>query len=93
MVADDYKVKIYIQIVRYYLEDEDSVSADAYLNRAAMLNPQDPVRYCLCLFKVEKRQSMLIHFNVLYYIESSSAFTSKSSPIPGFQKTIRSSGP
>jgi COP9 signalosome complex subunit 4 len=43
-VPDDYKVKIYIQIVRYYLEDEDSVSADAYLNRAAMLNPQDPVR-------------------------------------------------
>lgn len=40
---DDYKVKIYIKIVRLYLEDEDSVNADAYLNRAAMLNPQDKV--------------------------------------------------
>jgi COP9 signalosome complex subunit 4 len=42
-IPDDYKVKIYIRIVRFYLEDEDSVSADAYLNRAVMLNPQDKV--------------------------------------------------
>ncbi|KAJ3372740.1 COP9 signalosome complex subunit 4 [Kappamyces sp. JEL0680] len=41
VVPDDYKVKIYIKIVRLYLEDEDSTSADAFLNRAAMLNPQD----------------------------------------------------
>jgi COP9 signalosome complex subunit 4 len=40
-VPDDYKLKIYIKIVRLYLEDEDSTSADAFLNRAAMLNPTD----------------------------------------------------
>ncbi|KAI8899739.1 PCI domain-containing protein [Globomyces pollinis-pini] len=40
-ISDDYKIKIYLHIVQLHLEDEDSVSADAYLNRAANLNPQD----------------------------------------------------
>lgn len=42
-ISEDYKIKIFIRIVRLYLEDEDSVSADAYLNRASMLNPQDRI--------------------------------------------------
>ncbi len=41
IVPDDFKLKIYIKIVRLYLEEEDGVSADAFLNRATLLNPQD----------------------------------------------------
>jgi COP9 signalosome complex subunit 4 len=40
-VSNDFKLRIYIRIVRLYLEDEDSVNADAYLNRAQMLEIQD----------------------------------------------------
>ncbi|KAJ3412805.1 COP9 signalosome complex subunit 4 [Chytridiales sp. JEL 0842] len=36
-VPDDYKCRIYIHIVRLFLEDEDAVSAESYLNRAALL--------------------------------------------------------
>ena len=44
-VSDDYKLRIYIHIVRLLLEDEDAVTADAYLNRAALIlpNSKDPV--------------------------------------------------
>jgi COP9 signalosome complex subunit 4 len=40
-IQDNYKLEIYIRIVRLYLEDEEFVSADAFLNRAAMLVPND----------------------------------------------------
>ncbi|KAI8904715.1 hypothetical protein EDD86DRAFT_74786 [Gorgonomyces haynaldii] len=39
-VSNDYKARIYIRIVQLFLEDEDFVSADAYLNRAAILMPE-----------------------------------------------------
>jgi len=43
--SDDYKIKIYIHIVRLLLEDEDSITAETYLNRVALLisNTTDPV--------------------------------------------------
>ena len=41
VIQDDYKLEIYIRIVRLFLEDEDFVNADAFLNRAAMLVPKD----------------------------------------------------
>ncbi|GAA6020825.1 hypothetical protein JCM11491_004666 [Sporobolomyces phaffii] len=34
---DDYKLKVYIRIVRLFLEEEDSTSADTYFNRASLL--------------------------------------------------------
>jgi COP9 signalosome complex subunit 4 len=36
-IADEYRLRIYIHIVRLFLEDEDAVSAESYLNRAALL--------------------------------------------------------
>ncbi|KAL2913639.1 hypothetical protein HK105_206799 [Polyrhizophydium stewartii] len=39
-ITGDYKLRIYIQIVRLLLEDEDAVTAEAYLNRAALLLPE-----------------------------------------------------
>ncbi|GAA5862614.1 hypothetical protein JCM1840_002613 [Sporobolomyces johnsonii] len=34
---DEYKLKVYIRIVRLFLEEEDSTSADTYFNRASLL--------------------------------------------------------
>lgn len=39
MVSDDYKLKIYIKIVRLLLEEDEAVNAETYLNRAALLIP------------------------------------------------------
>ncbi|KAJ3204291.1 hypothetical protein HDU67_009651, partial [Dinochytrium kinnereticum] len=36
-ITDEYRLKIYIHIVQLFLEDEDSVSAEAYVNRASIL--------------------------------------------------------
>lgn len=35
----DYKLKIYLQIAAYFLEDGDSVQAEAYVKRASLLAP------------------------------------------------------
>ncbi|RUS29362.1 hypothetical protein BC938DRAFT_480749 [Jimgerdemannia flammicorona] len=36
-ISDEYKLKIYIQIVRLLLEEDEAISAETYLNRAALL--------------------------------------------------------
>ena len=35
--SNDYKLETYLKIARLYLEDEDPVQAEAYINRASML--------------------------------------------------------
>ncbi|TPX51252.1 hypothetical protein SeLEV6574_g00372 [Synchytrium endobioticum] len=37
VVSDEYKLNIYLKIGRLFLEDDDAVSAEAYLNRAAII--------------------------------------------------------
>lgn len=36
-VSDEYKLSIYVRIVRNFLEEEDAVSAETYFNRASLL--------------------------------------------------------
>ncbi|KAF7726476.1 COP9 signalosome complex subunit 4 [Apophysomyces ossiformis] len=36
-ISDEYKLQIYIRIVRLLLEEDEAVTAEAYLNRAALL--------------------------------------------------------
>jgi COP9 signalosome complex subunit 4 len=36
----DYKLETYLKIARLYLEDEDPVQGEAYINRAAQLQTQ-----------------------------------------------------
>ncbi|KAI8802657.1 PCI domain-containing protein [Cladochytrium replicatum] len=38
-ISDDYKLRIYIRIVRLLIEDEDAIGAETYLNRSALLLP------------------------------------------------------
>ncbi|CAO3566856.1 unnamed protein product [Mortierella alpina] len=37
IIANEYKVGVYIRIVRLLLEDDEAISAEAYLNRASVL--------------------------------------------------------
>ncbi|KAG2184541.1 hypothetical protein INT43_000450 [Umbelopsis isabellina] len=39
VVSDDYKLKIYIKIIRLFLEEDEAIAAETYLNRAALLIP------------------------------------------------------
>ena len=52
-VTDDYKLKMYVRIVRLLLEDGDTVSAQTYLSRAQSLirttNDQETIRACILL--------------------------------------------
>ena len=36
----DFKMEVYLKITQLYLEDEDHVSAEAYLNRAGLLQAE-----------------------------------------------------
>ncbi len=36
-ISDDYKIKIYIRIIRCLLEQDEAIAADTYLNRATLL--------------------------------------------------------
>lgn len=53
----DYKLETYLKIARLYLEDEDPVQAEAFINRASMLqaqtqNEQLQVHYKVCYARV-----------------------------------------
>ncbi|XP_077999100.1 COP9 signalosome complex subunit 4-like [Glandiceps talaboti] len=53
----DYKLETYLKIARLYLEDEDPVQAEAYINRASLLqadstNEQLHIHYKVCYARV-----------------------------------------
>lgn len=55
--SNDYKLETYLKIARLYLEDEDPVQAEAYINRASMLqaetkNEELQIYYKVCYARV-----------------------------------------
>ena len=55
--TSDYKLETYLKIARLYLEDEDPVQAEAYINRASLLqsdssNEELQIYYkvCVCMY-------------------------------------------
>jgi COP9 signalosome complex subunit 4 len=48
----DYKLETYLKIARLYLEDEDSAMAEAYINRASMLQTETKNENLQILYKV-----------------------------------------
>ena len=53
----DYKLKTYLKIAQLYLEDEDPVQAEAYINRASLLqadskNEELQIYYKVSIFPV-----------------------------------------
>lgn len=48
----DYKLETYLKIARLYLEDEDSAQAEAYINRASMLQTETKNENLQIMYKV-----------------------------------------
>ena len=48
----DFKMQIYLQIARLFLEEQDHISAEAYINRAAMLQSEVPDKELQIKYKV-----------------------------------------
>lgn len=53
----DYKLDTYLKIARLYLEDDDSIQAEAFVNRASLLqtettNEQLQIYYKVCYARV-----------------------------------------
>eukprot|EP00842_Homolaphlyctis_polyrhiza_P003962 jgi/Hompol1/4567/HPOL_003708-RA len=64
-ISNDYKLKIYIHIVRLLLEDEDAVSAESYLNRCALLLPDSTDEQMQLLFKASQARMLDFRRNFL----------------------------
>jgi len=52
--SNDYKLETYLKIARLYLEDEDPVQAEAYINRASLLQAES------------KNEELQIYYKVCY---------------------------
>jgi COP9 signalosome complex subunit 4 len=52
--TNDYKLETYLKVARLYLEDEDPVQAEAYINRASLLQAEST------------REDLQIHYKVCY---------------------------
>lgn len=51
-ISDSEKLRVYVRIVRLLLEDEDSVQAETYYNRAALLVHSATDREIILQFKL-----------------------------------------
>jgi hypothetical protein len=56
-ISAEYKVNIYTRIAQYYLEEEESVQAEMYINRAASLIMDVKDRMINLRFKVQSWSS------------------------------------
>jgi len=70
-----YKLETYLKVARLYLEVEDDVQSEAYINRAAQLVPQTKEETILTLFKA--CQARLLDFK-RKFIEAASKFNEMS---------------
>lgn len=50
----DYKLDTYLKIARLYLEDDDPVQAEAYINRASLLQNESSNEQLQIHYKVHK---------------------------------------
>ena len=60
--STDYKLDTYLKIARLYLEDEDPVQAEAYINRASLLQTDSRNHELQIHYKV-RRIFVPIHIN------------------------------
>ena len=50
----DFKLEIYLKIAQLYLEDDDSIQAEAFINRASILQAETKSERLQILYKVSK---------------------------------------
>ncbi|CAO3652676.1 unnamed protein product [Cunninghamella blakesleeana] len=53
-ISDEYKLQIYIRIVRFLLEEDECISAESYLNRAALIIPNSKDLVLTLSFKLSQ---------------------------------------
>ncbi|CAO3650969.1 unnamed protein product [Cunninghamella echinulata] len=53
-ISDEYKLQIYIRIVRFLLEEDESIQAESYLNRAALIIPNSKDLVLTLSFKLSQ---------------------------------------
>ena len=58
----DFKMRIYLQIARLFLEEQDHISAEAYINRAAMLQSEVPDKELQIKYKVSREGRLYLLF-------------------------------
>lgn len=68
----EYKVNIYVKIAQLYLEEDESVQAETFLNRASILIPdcKDPIlqmRYKVCFARIMDYKRRFIEASMRYY--------------------------
>ena len=51
-LSSDYKLKTYLRIARLYLEDDDPVQADVFINRASLLQNETRDEELQILYRV-----------------------------------------
>lgn len=69
----DYKLETYLKIARLYLEDEDPVQAEAYINRASLLQAETKNEQLQIYYKVRCLENFFfygfrINVVLIYYI-------------------------
>jgi len=69
---NEYKVNIYVKIAQLYLEDEEAVQADIYINRAAVLvhsckDPMLQLRYKVCFARILDSKRKFLEASGRYY--------------------------
>ena len=72
MAENEQKLKIYVRIVRLLLEDEDSVQAETYLNRAGLLinstNDRElQLAYKLCQARINDYARKFVEAAIRYH--------------------------
>lgn len=68
----EYKLNIYLRIAQLYLEDDEAVQAEAFLNRASVFSPdcKDPIlqmRYKVCFARIMDYKRRFIEASTRYY--------------------------
>jgi COP9 signalosome complex subunit 4 len=71
-LSAEYKVNIYTRIAQYYLEEEESVQAEMYINRAASLimdvkDPMINLRFKACFGRILDHKRKFIEAAIKYY--------------------------
>ncbi|KAK9694751.1 hypothetical protein K7432_013296 [Basidiobolus ranarum] len=70
-ISDDYKLKIYVRIIRLLLEEDEAISAETYMNRAALLIPNSKDLVVQLTFKLS--QARVLDFK-RKFLEASSKY-------------------
>lgn len=72
VLDDNYKMEKYVHIAQLYLEDDESVQAEAYINRASLLvgpdtDPSVQLRYRVCYARILDAKRKFLEAALRYY--------------------------